>query len=252
MRARSAWDREGSADAYERGRPEHRPEAVAWAAERTGLPPGGRALDLAAGTGRLARALLPLVEDVVAVEPAADMRAEIARRYPEVETLDGTAEAMPLEDASVDAVFVADAFHWFDGARALKEIDRVLADPGGVAVLWNFPAMGEVMQPSVEALNEALSEYRERVSYSHAGMLGWHDQFERVDWLEPLEQRSFVVEGAWKAADVRAFTISWSAVAQLEGEERRLALAEIDRVLADAPAEVPVSFRTEVFAGRRR
>src|SRR4051794_16912601 len=120
MRAQSAWHRKGSADAYERGRPEYRPEAAAWAAERVGLSLGTRALDLAAGTGRLARALLPLAEEVVAVEPAADMRAEIARRYPEVEALDGTAEAIPLDDASVDAVFVGDAFHWFDGARAVE------------------------------------------------------------------------------------------------------------------------------------
>src|SRR4051794_26086645 len=129
MRARSAWDRKGSADAYERGRPEYLAEAVAWAAERAGLLADGRALDLAAGTGRLTRALQPITRHVVAVEPGADMRAEIPRRSPGVEVLDGTAEAIPLADGSVDAVFVGDAFHWFDGERALTEIGRVLRDP---------------------------------------------------------------------------------------------------------------------------
>jgi len=251
LRGRSAWDREGSAAAYERGRPEYLGEAVAWAAERTGLPTDGRALDLAAGTGRLTRALVPLAGRVVAVEPGADMRAELAKQHPEVEVIDGTAEAIPVADSTIDAVFVGDAFHWFDGERALAEIQRVLAGPGGVAVLWNFPAMGEKMQPWVDALNEALAGYRERVSHSHAGMRGWRDHFERAGWLEPLEHRSFVDEGAWTSEDVRAFASSWSHVVQLEGEDRRDALAAIDRVLADAPRDVPVDFRTEVFAARR-
>jgi SAM-dependent methyltransferase len=50
----------------------------------------------------------------------------------------GTAERIPLPDASADAVFVGDAFHWFDGSAAVAEIDRVLRPGGGVALLWNL------------------------------------------------------------------------------------------------------------------
>ena len=73
----------------------------------------------------------------MAVEPIAAMRAELARTTPEAEILEGTAESIPLPDASVDVVTVAQAFHWFDAPLALAEIARVLRPGGGLAILWN-------------------------------------------------------------------------------------------------------------------
>ena len=101
------------------------------------LGPGRRVLDLAAGTGKMTRLLAPSGVDLVAVEPVAGMRAAFEEAVPGVEILDGTAEAIPLPDASVDAVVVAQAFHWFDADKALAEIDRVLRPGGGVALVWN-------------------------------------------------------------------------------------------------------------------
>ena len=90
------------------------------------IGPGRDVLDLAAGTGKLTRLLVPTGAHVVAVEPVPAMRALLT----DVDALDGTAEAIPLPDASVDAVTVGQAFHWFDPPTALAEIDRVLR-PGG-------------------------------------------------------------------------------------------------------------------------
>jgi SAM-dependent methyltransferase len=91
-------------------------------------------LDLGAGTGKLARELVPSGAHVIAVEPLAEMRALIPTG---IETLAGTAEAIPLPDASVDAVTVAQAFHWFDEERALSEIRRVLRSTGLLALVSN-------------------------------------------------------------------------------------------------------------------
>jgi SAM-dependent methyltransferase/lysophospholipase L1-like esterase len=102
------------------------------------LRPGRRVLDLAAGTGTLTRLLRPSGADLVAVEPVAGMRAVLADAVPGVEVHDGTAEAIPLPDASVDAVVCAQAFHWFDAPRALTEIGRVLGPGGGLAVVFNI------------------------------------------------------------------------------------------------------------------
>ena len=119
-----------AADIYERGRPGYAPEAVSWLCERLGIGPERTVLDLAAGTGKLTRDLVPSGARVIAVEPLDEMRAHLERVVPAAESLAGTAEQIPLADGSVDAVVCAQAFHWFDPERALPEIHRVLR-PGG-------------------------------------------------------------------------------------------------------------------------
>jgi SAM-dependent methyltransferase len=121
------------AEAYERGRPGWPADTVAALLERWG---GGRVVDLAAGTGKLTRILVEHAE-VIAIEPVDGMRAVLEREVPAARTLTGTAEAIPLDDESVDAVFVAEAFHWFDLERAPAEIARVLRPGGHLAVLFN-------------------------------------------------------------------------------------------------------------------
>jgi SAM-dependent methyltransferase len=96
-------------------------------------------LDLAAGTGKLTRALLGVGLDVVAVEPQAQLREILVASVGAEHVLDGVAEEIPLPDASVAAVTVADAFHWFNQAAALREIQRVLIAGGGLAVLRILP-----------------------------------------------------------------------------------------------------------------
>jgi SAM-dependent methyltransferase len=123
---------------YDDVRPEYAPEALDRAADVLGLTADSCVVDLAAGSGKLTRALTPRFAEVVAVEPNDDMRAVLAGRTADVRVLAGTAERMPLADDSADAVFVGDAFHWFDGPAAVAELDRVLRPGGGVALLWNL------------------------------------------------------------------------------------------------------------------
>ncbi|MER5539498.1 class I SAM-dependent methyltransferase [Streptomyces mirabilis] len=126
-----------NAAAYAEHRPDYPREAIGWAlapvADRQQLT----VLDLGAGTGQLTRGLLSLGLKVLAVEPDPRMRAELVRSHPEVGAHPGTAEEIPLPDASVDAVLVGNAFHWFDQERAFPEIARVLRPGGVVAALWN-------------------------------------------------------------------------------------------------------------------
>ena len=118
-----------AADAYATGRPSYPAEAVDWV-----LPSGAqRVLDLAAGTGKLTERLLERGLDVVAVEPSDEMRAHVPAA---ATALSGTAEAIPLADASVDCVVVGQAFHWFDGPNAMAEIARVLRPGGTVGLFW--------------------------------------------------------------------------------------------------------------------
>lgn len=122
---------------YDDVRPEYSPEALVRAEEALGLAAGSKVVDLAAGSGKLTRALARRFDEVVAVEPNDEMRGVLARRSAGIRVLAGTAERMPLPDGSADAVFVGDAFHWFDGTAAVDELARVLRPRGGVALLWN-------------------------------------------------------------------------------------------------------------------
>ena len=129
---------DGAARSYELGRP-----GMA-ARRRSRSPPAGSAcergaavLDLAAGTGKLTRLLAGRFASVTAVEPLPGMRAVLEAEVPGALALAGTAEEIPLAGASLDAVFVAEAFHWFDPVPAVAELARVLRPGGGVAVLYN-------------------------------------------------------------------------------------------------------------------
>ena len=123
---------------YDVARPEYATEAVDRAVEVLELGTDARIVDLAAGSGTLTRALSERFSDVIAVEPDTEMRAVLAQRPTDFEVVVGTAERIPLPSASVDAVFVGDAFHWFDGPVAVEEIGRVLRPGRGVALLWNL------------------------------------------------------------------------------------------------------------------
>ncbi|BBX94104.1 class I SAM-dependent methyltransferase [Mycolicibacterium boenickei] len=121
------------AAAYERGRPSYPPEAIDWL-----LPEGAHdVLDLGAGTGKLTTRLVERGLDVIAVDPIPEMLELLSNSLPETPALLGTAEEIPLADNSVDAVLVAQAWHWFDPERAVKEVSRVLRPGGRLGLVWN-------------------------------------------------------------------------------------------------------------------
>jgi SAM-dependent methyltransferase len=121
---------------YAQHRPTYPADGVRWALGAASRPVH-EVLDLAAGTGKLTEGLLPLGLTVTAVEPDDGMREELLRRFPQVNAITGTAEEIPVSDASVDAVLVGQAFHWFDRHKALDEVARVLRPGGAVGALWN-------------------------------------------------------------------------------------------------------------------
>jgi SAM-dependent methyltransferase len=125
------------AAAYDRARPSYPPEAIAWLTGKLGIGPGRQVVDLAAGTGKLTALLADTGADLVAVEPVASMRDRLRERLPNIPVLAGVAEALPFASKSVDAVVVAQAFHWFDARRAMDEIARIVRPGGSLGLMWN-------------------------------------------------------------------------------------------------------------------
>lgn len=149
---------------YAAHRPDYPVDALRWALAPAGAAGPLHVLDLAAGTGKLSRTLVALGHRVTAVEPDAAMLDELRHQVPEAAALPGTAEKIPLPDASVDAVVVGQAIHWFDQDRALPEIARVLRPGGPLATLSNAD---DDRVGWVAGLGE--------VSPSQVSFLGWTD-----------------------------------------------------------------------------
>jgi SAM-dependent methyltransferase len=226
------------AEVYERARPEYPPEAIAHLARELDLGPRRTVIDLAAGTGKLTRPLSALGCEVIAVEPVDEMRAAIG---PGIRALSGTAEAIPLPDASADAVTVGQAFHWFDGPVALAEIERVLRPGGTLALIWN---RRPVESSSLHAaISELIAPYR-RDTPAHASD-AWRVAFadrELIEWTRPFTQRL-------DADGVADRVASTSFIANLDETERDELLHRVRALVGDGPVDLP--YVCEVHLWRR-
>jgi len=228
------------ADTYERGRPDYPPEVARAIAAELSLARDAPVLDLGAGTGKLTRALVAAGLDVVAVEPQAPMREILASSVGARRVRDGTAEAIPLADASVCAVTAADAFHWFDSARALAEIRRVLRRRGGLAVLSTVPDFGDASW--AHAVGQLVAAARPAHPF-HDGP-PWQDSLHSAGgWSEPRETRVTVRQRA-EPERLLDWIASFSWVAAMSERERAELLARARELIAngDTPEELPVHF----------
>lgn len=202
------------AEDYERGRTGWPPEIAAGVA-------GDTVLDLAAGTGKLTRVLVARFPHVVAVEPLDAMRAVGAHVVPTAEWLAGSAEECPLGAASVDAAFVAEAFHWFDSSRAVAEVARVVR-PGG-AVVVAFTQWDGAFEPGLPPdARAAVEEVSRRTGATGAPRMlsgAWRDGFAGAPFRQAPE-RELPFEHTTDRDGVIAYYLSMSTIASRPEDER--------------------------------
>jgi SAM-dependent methyltransferase len=213
-----------AAEAYERGRPGYPAAAVDFLVARFVLTPGSVVVDLGAGTGKLSRLLAATGARVVAVEPVSAMRALIPAG---IEAIAGTAEAIPCQDGTVDAVTCAQAFHWFQPETALAEIHRVLRPDAGLAILTNVRDESDPLQ---SAFLGVLGRYRSHPSLEAASrpadLLASDSRFatpevHRFPHVHRLDADAFVAQAA-----------SESSIALLDDSVRANALRDFGALVA--------------------
>ena len=234
---------------YELGRPEWPEELLDRVVAELGLGSEAAVLYLGAGTGKLTRSLVPRFARVVAVEPDDAMRAVLEEVVPGAEALAGRGEWIPLGDEEVDAVFTAEAFHWFASDESVAEIARVLRPHGALVILWNIGIEDDDMGEDAEAVIQATIE--------RGGVPG----IGRVlsgEWRRPVEAAAFepLREAELERDIVRtrdewiANMLSVSSIAHQPAEERA-AFAERMRDLIPAAREVRRRVRTVAHWTRR-
>jgi ubiquinone/menaquinone biosynthesis C-methylase UbiE len=236
---------------YELGRPGWPPGVL----DVPGLQPSSTVLELGAGTGQLTRLLVSSFDRVLALEPAAGMRRLLVQRCPEAEVLAASAEEIPLADASIDAVFAAEAFHWFHAGPGLAEIARVLRPQGALVVMWNLPA--GPTKPSIAAVERLLSELGPDRNERGVDPLDLNTtRYASGEWrralaespFEELQERRLPNPQTLDQDGVVAFFASMGWIADLPDEERLPLLDEVKSLLA--PGRYRRVWETHVYRTR--
>jgi SAM-dependent methyltransferase len=226
-----------AADAYAAGRPSYPENALDWVLTSS----AARVLDLAAGSGRLSEQLLTRGLEVVAVEPDDAMRAHVPSAATAVS---GTAEHIPLDDASVDAVVVGQAFHWFDGPAAMAEIARVLRPGGTVGLLW---LLADDSDPLTTQVCDVVADDEMRASIIDPNQA---PPYADVVGIDTPQRRLIPHSEPYDSDRLTAWVLSLSRVILLPESERTSLL---DRMRAVTPSgRFELHHVCEVWRGERR
>jgi SAM-dependent methyltransferase len=243
----------GEADAYERARPSYPTDAVSWLGGALGVAPGRTVVDVAAGTGKLTRLLAPLRSDLLSVEPFGAMRAFVVASVPGVRAVSALAEALPFAAGSVDAITVAQAFHWFDARAALREFHRVLAPGGRVGLIWNARDRSVGWVDAVWSIMDRVEKRAPWRDHDEWRELAFVDQ----PWFTPLTEATFHHEQPLTHDELVDRVRSVSHVAVLPATEQRAVLDEVRAVLERDPATsardvVALPYRVDAYWVERR
>jgi len=236
---------------YVAGRPDYPPEAIAWLRDVLGVGPGRKTLEIGAGTGKFLPNLLACGGDIVALEPVGGMREQLMRGFPDIDVLAGTAEAIPLPDASVHSIVCAQAFHWFATDAAVQEMRRVLVPGGMLGLIWN---VRDESVPWVAELSTMID-----------GLEGDTPRYRTGAWRKVFPAPGFAFAGERQARNAHIGsaeqviikrTLSVSFIAALPRERQQEVERRVRAFIADTPAlagqaEIAFPYETCMFAYRK-
>jgi ubiquinone/menaquinone biosynthesis C-methylase UbiE len=243
---------EEAATVYEQSRPGYPAGAVKWLAEALDLGPGRRVVDLAAGTGKLTRDLMASGAQVIAVEPVAGMRRTLAATAPvgsasgSLAVVGALAQALPIGDGRLDAVTVAQGFHWFATDEALAEIHRVLRPGGRLGLIWNHRDTSDPLQA---ALTELMEPYRGDTPSYDSG--AWRGALASEEWFTSAGEFHLGWRQPVDVDGVADRVASVSFIAGLDPDDRARLLDGVRQVASATEPPLALTYEADVFAFTR-
>ena len=233
--------------AYDRGRPDYPQKVIDCLSLVFPILPNSTVLEIGVGTGKFTKLLLESGVNIIALEPLENMRAKFSQAFPTIQVLDGVAEAIPLPDNSVDHVIVAQAFHWFDGIKALREIHRVLKPKGNLGLVWNTQDRShdwvEKLAQIVDVHDYGTPQYRTSQ---------WRSAFKGAPIFSPLQEVHFQHNHPSTPEMVIDRVASISFIAALDEGKRKEVLKQVRALLENHPdvrskTLIDFPYKTDVF-----
>lgn len=236
---------------YAQGRPDYPRQLTGWLTNTLRINPQSTVIDLGAGTGKFTRLLSTLAPSLIAVEPVEAMGAQLSKLLPDVRLLSGTAEAIPLPDASADALVCAQAFHWFATEAALAEIHRVLKPDGRLGLVWN------VRDESVDwvaAITDIITPYEGDTPRFHTGR--WREAF-TGEYFSTPEMSCFAYQHVGSPQEVimdRFLSVSF--IAALPAAQKTTVTEQLRQLIDTHPAlrgrdTVAFPYQTQAYVCHR-
>jgi SAM-dependent methyltransferase len=235
---------ESGSETYERARPDYPVAAVECILGTTGITGDTRVLDLAAGTGKLTRQLWSRGANCVALEPSEAMRKVFRQVLPNVPLIAGTAESIPASKGSMEAVVVAQAFHWFDPPQSLAEIARVLRPEGWLALIWNErdesdPTMAELVRVSKWDRNQPYPMGKDFGKLLDRSRLFGPVERTRFRFVLSVDRQRFVEQVA-----------SRSYVRVMDGQDQQALLARVAELAEELEEPIAMPHITDLFCAQ--
>ena len=209
------------ADEYDVWRPTYPDAAVEWLVP----PEAAHIVEVGAGTGKLTDHLMTRGPELDVVEPDGRMLAILKQRHPKLRTHEAGVSSLPLGDESVDAVVVADAWHWFPKEQAAAEVERVLRPTGWLGCVWNVPVLHHEWEWQALRLDPALQRPDDLDPLDRLGLSRGHAEQKAFRWTWTLTPHQW-----------RGFVSTVSHVRLLPEVERMLVLDKTEELVARACA----------------
>jgi len=235
---------------YEQGRPEYPETAIRTLLTGVEYSPEMQICDLAAGTGKLSKAILAFHNNahIVAIEPSEKMCQEFTRQLPDITIKQASATAIPLPDASVDILLVGTAFHWFCNEQALHEISRVLKPGGKLGLIWNI---FDTRVPWVKEIRKLIQNYHSKTTVPSHDSAKWQKVFDTTNKsFSGLHHVTMTYTYQGSLQNITNRILSHGKVSNMADDKREELLQKVQRIAQqqlDAHNNITIPYRVEIY-----